>query len=106
MTNGAVATGKGACHPWGSGLSAGASGAPSGGSTGLPIASSIAGSATIPGAFRRPGFILESMGEKHGGIYAMAQEIPRGAGSFSAVLSVASLPGHYQDTAGKFVVPA
>lgn len=46
------------------------------------------------------------MGEKQGGIYALAQEIPRGAGSFSAVLSVASFPGHCQDTAGKFVVPA
>lgn len=106
MINGAVATCKGAYHPWDSGLRAGASEAPSGGSTDLPIASSIAASATIPGAFRWPGFILESMGEKHGGIYAMAQEIPRGAGSSSAVLSVASLPGHYQDTAGKFVVPA
>lgn len=81
VTNGAVATGKAACHPWGSGLSAGASAAPSGGSRGLPIASSTAGSATIPGDFWWPGFTLEGMGEKHGGIYAMAQDIPRGAGS-------------------------
>ena len=53
------------------------------GSSGLPIASSTAGSAAIPGAFQWPGFILESMGEKHGGIYAMAQEIPDGAGRVS-----------------------
>lgn len=107
VTNGAVATAKGACHPWGSGLSAGASWAPSGGCRGLPIASSsIGGSATIPGAFWWPGFILESMGEKHGGFFAMAQEIAHGAGSFSATLSVASLPDQYQETVDKFVVSA
>lgn len=106
MSNGAVDTGKDSSHPWGSGLSAGDAGAPSGGSRGLPIASSIAESATIPGAFPWPGSILESMGEKHGGFYAMAQEIPHGAGGFSAMLSVASLPGDFQDTADKSVVSA